>query len=114
MICFFIYWGVIMFRVSNYYEQSRTLPVQNSFQLMILQWADAATLLREGSKMGTAIGLVSSAASVVFNFNPTTALTCTAVCGLTWVLSRTCAQKLEPRAQNRIQYFKNVRDGKDW
>ena len=101
-----------MFQVSNYYEQSRTLPAQNSFQIMTLKCADTATVLREGSKIGIAIGLVSSAASVVFNFNPTAALTCTAVCALTWFLSRTCAQKLEPQAQGMIQHFKNVKDGK--
>jgi hypothetical protein len=99
-----------MFNISNYYEQSRGLPAQNGFQIAILKWADASTLLRETTKLGTVVGLVSSASSVVFNFDPTIALTCTAVCGISWLLTRTCAQKLEPEAQSMIQHFKDLRD----
>lgn len=101
-----------MFNVSNYYEQSRGLPAQNGLQIAILQLADTFTLLRETTKLGTVVGLVSSASSVVFNFDPTIALTCTAACGISWLLTRTCAQKLEPKAQSMIQHFKELRDGK--
>jgi hypothetical protein len=113
MFVIYVFWRSKMIKTSNYYEQSMELPAQNSFQLMLLQLTDATTLLREGSKMGTVIGLVSLAASAVFNFNPSPALTCTVVSGLAWVLSRTCAQKLEPQAQDMIQHFVNIRDGKE-
>lgn len=101
-----------MFNTSNYYQQSIGLPVQNGFQIAILQWADAAAFLREIAKVGTVVGLVSSASSVVFNFDPTIALTCTAVCGISWFLTKTCAQKLEPKAQEMIKYLERLRDGK--
>lgn len=101
-----------MLHISNYYEQSRGLPAQNGFQIALLQWADTSTLLRETTKLGTVVGLATSASSVVFNFDPTVALTCTAVCGISWLLTRTCAQKLEPQAQIMIQHFKDLRDGK--
>lgn len=99
-----------MFNVSNYYEQSQGLPAQNSLQIAILKWADTSTILRETTKLGTVVGLVSSASSVVFNLDPTLSLTFTAVCGMSWLLTRTCAQKLEPKAQDMIQHFKDLRD----
>lgn len=98
-----------MGKISNYCEQSKGLPAENEFQLTVLKWADAATFLREGGKFGTAIGLASSAASVVFNFNPTVSLTCTAVCGLTWLLGGACAQRLEPQAQAMLDHFKELK-----
>ncbi len=103
-----------MFNTSNYYDQSIGLPAKNDYQLILLRLADTSTFLRETSKVGTVVGLVSLASCVIFNFDPTIALTCTAISGCSWLLSNTCAKKLEPQAQDRLQYFKNVRDGKDW
>ena len=86
--------------------------MHNTYQLRLLQWADASTLLRETSKIGTVVGLASAVAGVVFNFDPTVALTCAAVSGTAWVLFSTCARKLEPQACNLIKYLKDVKDGK--
>jgi hypothetical protein len=102
-----------MIKVSNYYVQSIGLPMHNSYQLRLLQWADASTLLRETSKIGTVVGLVSSAAGVIFNFDPTVAIACTAVSGTAWVLFSTCARQLEPEACKTIKYLKDVKDGKE-
>ena len=41
------------FNTSNYYEQSLKLPRENSYQIMILKWADSATFVRETTKIGT-------------------------------------------------------------
>ena len=101
-----------MIKTSNYYEQSVGLPVRNMYQLRQLQWTDALTVLRETSKIGTAAGLASSAAAFVFNFDPTVAITCTVVSGVTWALFSTCAKRLEPQACDLIKYLKDVRDGK--
>jgi hypothetical protein len=101
-----------MFNISNYYQQSHGLPAEDELQLMLLKWADASTLVRESSKYGTAIGLVVSATSLVFNFNPTIALTFTAISGVSWLLSRTCAQKLEPEAEEMIKHFKELKEGR--
>ena len=94
-----------MFKVSNYCEQSKNLPVQDGFQLICLQWADASTILREGSKIGFLVGLTVSISSNFFNFKATPALVFTAVCAVSWLLFRTCAQKLEPQARNMIKSF---------
>lgn len=96
-----------MFNVSNYYQQSEGLPIKNSFQLTLLQWTDASTVLRETSKCGAVTSLVVSASSLIFNFDPTIALTCTAISGVSWLLTRTCAQKLEPEAKKLIEDLKN-------
>ena len=101
-----------MIKLSNYYEQSVGLPMHNSYQIRLLQWTDASILLRETSKIGTAAGLASSAAALVFNFDPTIAVTCTVVSGVTWALFSTCAKQLEPQACGLIRYLKDVRDGK--
>lgn len=77
---------------------------------MALQCADASTLLRETTKVGAVIGLVTSASSTFFNFNPKIALVCTAVCGVSWILSRACAQRLELIAQDVIKHLKDLRD----
>lgn len=98
-----------MFNVSNFYEQSKTLHAQNSFQIALLKLTDATTLLRETSKVGIVVGLVSSASSVVFNFDPTIALTCSLVCVLSYMVTRTCAKCLEPQAEEMIQHFKDWR-----
>jgi hypothetical protein len=103
-----------MFNTSNYYDQSRGLPAKNDHQLMLLKWADTSTLSREISKVGTIVGLVSSVSSLVFNYDPTIPLICTAVSGCSWLLFSTCAKKLEPQAQHMLQYFKDLRDGKEW
>lgn len=95
-----------MFNFTNYDEQSRGLPFENGFQILLLQWTDRAVLLREAGKMGAVIGLVTSASSFIFNFNPTTALTCTAVCSAAWLLARTCTNKFEPQAQAMIKSLK--------
>lgn len=102
-----------MFNMTNYYQQSLVIPAQNSLQITILELADLSTALREITKLGTVVGLVSSASSVVFNFDPTLALACTAVCGTSWLLTRKCAQYLEPEAQEIIQHFKDLKDGTD-
>jgi hypothetical protein len=68
-----------MFNVSNYYQQSQSLPAQNNLQLILLKCTDTCTFLRETSKCGTVVGLVISVSSMVFNFNPNIALTCTAI-----------------------------------
>jgi hypothetical protein len=103
-----------LFNTSDYYVQSFGLPVKNGYQLTLLKWADTSTLFREAGKAGTIMGRVSSVSSFVFNFNPTISLLCTAISCCLWLLFSTCAKKLEPQAQDMIQYFKNVRDGKDW
>jgi len=101
------------FNTSNYYEQSLKLPCENSYQIMILKWADNATFVRETTKIGTLVGLVSSAASVFFAFD-TTYLCVAAGCGIIWFAAGKCAQWLEPQAQAMIQHFKNIRDKKDF
>ena len=98
-----------MLTVSNYYQQSHDLPAENGYQIMLLKWTDASTYLREASKCGTVVGLVASASSLVFKFDPTVALVCTAVSGVNWLLSRSCAKKLEPQAEEMIEHFKDLR-----
>ena len=103
-----------MFKISNYYDQSKGLPVKNSYQHMLLRWSDASTLLREVSKIGTLVGLVCFVASAVFNFDHKVAVTFTAFSTCSWFLFRTCSRKLEPQARDMLQYFKDLRDGKEW
>lgn len=88
------------------------LPLQDDSQLRVLSSADTAVTLREGSKIGVAIRLVSSAASLVFNFNPTIPAGFTAIWGLAWILSRTCAQHFESKAQEMIKSFTDRGEGK--
>lgn len=97
-----------MFQTSDYYRQSMSLPAENSFQIALLQWTDTAIFLREASKMGTLIGTVVSASSLVFNFDPTIALSCTAVFIVTFAVTRECAKSWEPQAKDMIQHFKQL------
>lgn len=101
-----------MFTFPNYYQQSRNLPVEDDFQLFLLSCTDTSILFRETSKCGAVASLAVSAASTVFNINPTIPLTCTAIFGAFWLLGRTCAQKLEPQAKDMIQYFQDMKDNK--
>ena len=98
-----------MFNFPNYYAQSGGL-IKSSYQLMLFEWTDISILLREISKVGIVVGLVSSASSVVFNFDPTHAINWTAISGCSWLLFRTCAKKLEPQAQHMLQ---SLREGND-
>lgn len=100
-----------MFNTSNYSQQSVGLPVQNPFQLEVLQWADRATFLRETTKIGTVVGLVTSAASIIFSSDPIYPLAFTTACGISWLLTKTCAAKLEPEAQDTLLFFKDLKDG---
>ena len=103
-----------MFRVSDYRQQAEGLPRKNSYQLKTLEWADAATFFRETSKWGTIAGVTTSIAVVAFNRDPTFSLIYTAINGTAWLVFKTCANHLEPQAQEMIQYFKDLRDGKVW
>lgn len=102
-----------MFNPSDYYQQSIQLQAQNSFQVILLKWTDAVTLVRETTKVAVVVGLVSSASSPFFDFNPAIPLTCTAVCGICWLISRSCAQNYEPQAQQMIQLFKRLTNDSD-
>lgn len=102
-----------MLNISNYEKQSQNLPVQDGLQLTIFKLADDFTRIREISKCGAVIGLVVSASSYVFNFDSTTAVTWTAITGVIWGLSRTCAKKYEPEAKEIIKHLKEIKDGKD-
>jgi len=99
-----------MFNVSNYYEQSRELPAENSYQIGLLRLADASTLLRETTKWIMVAGLVSLALSAVFNFDPPIAFTYTAAVGIFWLFTRTCAKDLELEAQDMIKHFIELRN----
>jgi len=101
-----------MIKLSNYCKQAEELPAQNEYQIAILKIADSSTFLREATKIGTVIGIVGLSASKVFNFNPAVAVSFTIVCGVSWLLFRTCAQRIEPKAQNMIQHFQELKDGK--
>ncbi len=104
-----------MWKVSNYYQQSKELPAQNDFQLMTLWWTDVSTHLREATKCATVIGLVVSASSLVFNFDPTAPLTLTAICGTSWLFSSVCVNQLEPNAKELIGIFQRMKEqGSDY
>lgn len=100
-----------MFNVTNYCEQVRGLPAENDFQLVLLNCTDISTYVRETCKCGAVVSLVISASSAVFNFDPTIAFTSTPIFGVSWLIGRTCAQKLEPQAQDMIKYFKEMKEG---
>lgn len=97
-----------MINTTNYYGQAEGLPVENGFQRKVLRFADSATLLREVGKLGSVVGLVSSAASMVFTYDPTLSLTVTAVGGVMWLCFSKLAQKLEPEARVMIEYFREL------
>ena len=103
-----------MIAISNYYEQSQGLPRKNSYQTIPLRLADASTILREASKLGTMIGLVGCASCAFFDFNLKFSLNFTIASGVSWALYSFCAKKMEPEAQEMIQYFKDLKDGKTW
>lgn len=101
-----------MFNSTNYYEQSKSLPVQNSFQITLLKFADASTFIRETSKMATLVGLISTAASLVFDFNSTLPITTAVVSAVCWGLSSACANGLESQAQSMIKDFKELKNAR--
>ncbi len=95
-----------IFNVSNYYEQSRGLPKENDFQIMTVKLADYSTYARELTKVVAVAGLVTTAVCFLFNSDPTIPLICTTISGIGWLLTRTCAQRLEPQAQDMIKHFR--------
>lgn len=97
-----------MLNITNYYNQSIGLPADNSYELALLKWTDISTFLRETSKVGILIGIVSSASSLIFNFDPAIPVTCTIISGCTCILLTACARKLEPQAQQMLQHFKEL------
>lgn len=99
-----------MFNISNYYGESRGLPVQDSIQLSLLKLTDATTIVRELSKMGTGICLVSTATCLFFNYNPVVAISWTVVFGVSWTVTSACARKLEPFAADTIKLLQKEKD----
>lgn len=99
-----------MFNLSNYYEQSRGLPAENDYQLILLKMTDASTLGRETAKIAALIGFVGSVSGVIFNFDPMKPLYWTMAFGASWLIARACAHKLEPQAEDMIRHFKELRN----
>ncbi len=100
------------FNSSNYYEQSkRRDDIQRlhgehleygSVNPKTLQFIDTITHNRELCKMGTLVGVVSSAVSIIFHFNPNVPLICTATSGVLWLSFAGWAKLLEYEAQDII------------
>ncbi len=102
-----------MVSFTNYSLQPLTIQAESPYQLMLLKLTDASTLVRELSKVGTVAGLVVSASSVFINVSLTTTLSWTAAFGVSWLISRNIAQRLEPHAKDMLAHFKNLQEGRD-
>ena len=99
-----------MLSFTNYYQQTVNLPAKNCSQQILLHLTDVSTFAREISKALTVVGLGASALRVLFNVNETTDLAWTAAFGVSWLLSKNIAQRLEPQAKNMIAHFKKLQE----
>lgn len=97
-----------MFNTTSYYQQSRELPAENSFQYSLLKWADTSTALRELGKVGTIIGSVNAAASTVFGYDPALSISVAATSALTWLCCHKITANLEPQAQSMLEHFRSI------
>jgi len=105
---------VQMASLPHYRKLSRILPLQNSYQVWLLQVADGIALCREVSKYATGASAVWLVASPFFQQSSAAALTCTAISGVCWLMTKTCSGYTDAEAQRMLKHFMDIRNGKDW
>jgi hypothetical protein len=89
-----------------YYDQAKSLELQNSFQAMTLCFADVSVATKKSGRFLTLMGAVVSASCHFFNFDSSVALTYTVIGGSIWVISELSALKFESEAKEILEVLK--------